>query len=324
MKKRFFCAVLCLVLVFGACAKNVPSTNVSSGISEAESSAIAIVDSSRHTYSTQTDSNLHKTTEKFEFDCISFNLLNPDSVTSVTDHRSWKNRLPYVIDFLANSNCNIICLQEMRFEYLIDILPKLKDKYSYVYPFEEAIGQDLGLAIFYDKSLFSAVETELFWLSDTSEVFSNTWGAYYPRKCISAVLEHIPSGNKIKVYNTHFDHVSQYSREKSAALVAERALESGLPAVIAGDFNCTYENLAYKTIISSGFNTCQNASDSDFGTTCHAFGSVGDNESDSIDHIFIRKNNMKATKFEICRDRGEGGIFLSDHYPVRATVEVTF
>lgn len=315
MKRRFLCAVLCIILIFGGCAKNVPSS--------AERSTFAADGSSNHTSSTHADSALHKPTEKPEFDCISFNLLNPDS-TKYTDHRSWKGRCPDVINLLANSDCDIICLQEARFEYLIDILPKLQDKYSYIYPFEQTSGQELGLVIFYDKSLFSEVETDLFWLSDTPEVFSNNWDAYYPRKCISAVLEHISSGNRLKIYNTHFDHVSQYAREKSAELIAQRAAASGLPTIIAGDFNCTFENLAYKTIINGGFDTCQNAPDSDFGTTCHGFGSVGDMQNDSIDHIFISKKNMKAAKFEIVRTRGEGGIYLSDHYPVKATIEIVF
>ncbi|MDP7052224.1 MAG: endonuclease/exonuclease/phosphatase family protein, partial [Verrucomicrobiota bacterium] len=56
-------------------------------------------------------------------------------------------------------------------------------------------------------------------------------------------------------WNTHFDHRSQPSREKSAQLIVSRvdALKTKLPVILVGDFNAVAKaNRAYDTLTGQG------------------------------------------------------------------------
>ncbi len=170
--------------------------------------------------------------------------------------RDWSQRMPGVVKFLKDGEFSIIGLQEAKHNQLEDVqkgLPSFK---------RVGVGRADGKKggeyspLFYDPAVWTADEKEqgTFWLSDTPEVpGSMTWGNRVTRIC-SWVRLTGKNGKSIYVYNTHWDHQSQPSREKAAVLILDKIKKrthGNDPVILMGDFNATTENLAIKTLLNS-------------------------------------------------------------------------
>ena len=94
-------------------------------------------------------------------------------------------------------------------------------------------------AILYAKDRFGVEASGTFWLSSTPEVVSNDWGNANIRICTWGRLVETASRQGFYLFNTHLDHVSQSSREKSVRLIARRIHSRAHtdPFILTGDFN---------------------------------------------------------------------------------------
>jgi endonuclease/exonuclease/phosphatase family metal-dependent hydrolase len=92
-----------------------------------------------------------------------------------------------------------------------------------------------------------------FWLSDTPwKPGSRTWGNEIPRVAAWLRLIDRSTHRGFYVFNTHWDHRHQGSRERAAVLMAQRIdarKHPHEPVALMGDFNAVEENpaLAYLT-----------------------------------------------------------------------------
>src|SRR5690606_37233917 len=94
--------------------------------------------------------------------------------------------------------------------------------------------------VFYRPIRFEPLEFDHFWLSDTPEVIgSRSWGNQIPRMVTWVRFLDRLTDREFYFVNTHFDHQSQPSRERSAALLLERvaSFDASLPVIVTGDFN---------------------------------------------------------------------------------------
>lgn len=228
--------------------------------------------------------------------------------------RDWSKRTPGVVKFLKEGGFSIIGLQEAKHNQVEDIQKGLPD-------FKQlGVGRSDGKKggeyspLFYDPTIWTADAKELgtFWLSDTPEVpGSMTWGNRVTRICSWARLTG-KDGKAIYVYNTHWDHQSQPSREKAAELIVKRIKErkhGEEPVILMGDFNATTENAAIKTILGSGLLIDHGGIDQKLTFN---FWKTGFKPGLRIDHIFTSPSIKKA-KFEVLMD---GDPVNSDHNPV--------
>lgn len=222
--------------------------------------------------------------------------------------------MPGVVKFLNEGGFSIIGLQEVKHNQLEDVqkgLPSFK---------RIGVGRDDGKKsgeyspLFYDPAIWTADENEqgTFWLSDTPKVpGSKTWGNGVTRICSWARLTG-KNGKSIYVYNTHWDHQSQPSREKAALLVLERikARTSGDdPVILMGDFNATTENPAIKTLLNSALLVDHGGEEQ---MVTFNFWKAELKEGLRIDHIFTSPS-FKNGRFEVLAD---GDPVNSDHHPV--------
>lgn len=108
------------------------------------------------------------------------------------------------------------------------------------------VGRDDGAekgefsALFYRTDRFELLDSGTFWLSPTPERVSKGWDAALPRVCTWALLLDKSNGRRLRVYNTHFDHIGQEARLQSAALIRDHIrahAADGGPVVLMGDFN---------------------------------------------------------------------------------------
>jgi endonuclease/exonuclease/phosphatase family metal-dependent hydrolase len=122
---------------------------------------------------------------------------------------------------------------------------------------EIGVGRDDGKTkgeysgILYRKDRLEVTDSGTFWLSDTPEVVGSTsWGNTITRICTWGRFVQKGSGKSFYVFNTHLDHRSQPSREKSVVLIAQRIRdrEHADPVVLTGDFNAGEANPAIRYV----------------------------------------------------------------------------
>lgn len=286
MKTKILACVLCLSVLFAliGCGKS-EQTDVSSSIAKPD----------------------------FSIKAMSFNIHG----------ETWAEHKDNVINFLNNSGCDIIGLQEVKSDCYNDLLNGLKE--DYVITFHHTGGGTVGGSIIYNKNVFSLEDKDTFWLSETPDYPTIAWDAYYRRISATVKLTHKATEKSIGVFNVHFDHASQLAQENSATLCVKRADELEYPVIMLGDFNATIDSQCGINMTSGNYVSCQIEDGSDLKGTYNGFGEHDDTpERSAIDHIFIDKNYMKTAKFEIIRDKAPDGSFLSDHNPIRATIDLFF
>lgn len=162
--------------------------------------------------------------------------------------RSWEARKELVVETVRKMNPDVWGVQEAM-DHQMEFLKKNLPGYQVI-----GVGRDDGKkkgeysAIFLRKKRFKQDEKEggTFWLSETPEKAGTTsWGNEVIRICTWSRLVDQKSGKGVYVFNTHWDHRSQPSREQSARLLGKRiaARKNGNePVVLLGDFNATETN----------------------------------------------------------------------------------
>jgi len=258
-----------------------------------------------------------------ELKLMSFNVRyeNPGDPGS----RAWRQRVIGAVRMIREEAPDVIGVQEALHGQAADLWASLPD-----YEFFGA-GRDDGArkgeysGIFYRRDRFEldVLDCGTFWLSDTPEIpGSKTWGNEIPRVAAWMRLVDRSSQRGFYVFNTHWDHRHQGSREKAARLIASRIAgrqKTGEPVVLLGDFNATAGNPGMQYLTGTGaglvdvFATLHPREAR--RTTLHFWKGSRDG-SLKVDHILV----SPAAKLldAAIRDRDEP--MVSDHFPVTARV----
>lgn len=181
-----------------------------------------------------------------ELDLMSLNIRyeNPGDVGS----HAWKVRSISAIRMILRRDPDVIGIQEALHGQAADLRASLPD-YGFV-----GRGRDDGkkageyAGILYNRIRFQADPDDqgMFWLSDAPErPGSKTWGNEIPRIAAWVRLKDLATGRSFYVFNTHWDHRNQPSRERSAVLIASRIdgrKHPDEPVALIGDFNSIESN----------------------------------------------------------------------------------
>jgi endonuclease/exonuclease/phosphatase family metal-dependent hydrolase len=243
--------------------------------------------------------------------------------TAQDGHNAWEHRRDALLATLAAEQPDILGLQEaLRFQL---------DEIGAAFPgyLELGVGRDDGVtageyaALLVRRDRYTVDASGTFWLSHTPEVpGSRSWGNRIPRVCTWARLTDRRTGRRIAVFNTHLDHESQPSRERSTALIVERIelVATGLPVLVMGDFNAGEDNPALGPLRAAGFVDTYRAVDAD-PTGDGTFGAFrGDSTGAKIDYILAR-GGWTVRAADILRRRS-GDRDPSDHFPVTARLRL--
>jgi len=240
---------------------------------------------------------------------------------------AWPRRRDLVFRVIREFRPHVLGLQEALRSQLDDLgaaLPAYR---------EVGVGRDDGkhqgeyAAILYDSARFQLERDGTFWLSDRPEApGSMTWGNRIPRICTWAVLRERGSGRTLHVYNVHWDHESQASRERSARLLLDRIAArepAGTPVIVTGDFNAGEANAAFRALVGDPATPLRDTFRDlhpDAGTvgTFNAF--RGESDGEKIDAILV-SHGWRVVHAAIVRDN-DGGRYPSDHFPVTATLRL--
>lgn len=231
----------------------------------------------------------------------------------------WEKRKEYLTQQIDFYTPDVFGIQEGLHSQLAFINESLSS-YAYI-----GVGRDDGkkigeyCAIFFNTKKLEVIDEDTFWLSPTPEKVSKGWDAALERICTYAKFKDKVSGNIFFVFNTHFDHIGEVAREKSAELIVKKVNEinkDSLPVVIMGDFNLNEKSKAI-TYLSSVFN------DSRIASNAKPFGPHGtftgfefhEPVKDRIDYIFCSKDNISVKKYGVLTDSKDSK-YPSDHFPV--------
>lgn len=246
--------------------------------------------------------------------------------TAEDGDNAWPLRRSLLADVVEEFGPDIMGVQEGLAFQLQELAERLPDR-GWV-----GVGRDDGVArgefsaIFYRNDRLDLLEDGTFWLSDTPEVPGSTsWGNTLPRICTWARFLDRQVGRTIMVFNLHWDHQSQPSREKAAQLLIERVRGRAHPedqVIVTGDFNAGEENPAFRSLVDSTDPSLRDSfrvlhPESDAVGTFHAF--QGGEGGDKIDAVLVGPD-WQVVQAAIVRIE-RGGRYPSDHYPVTAVLK---
>lgn len=246
---------------------------------------------------------------------MSFNL----RYASDTPPHSWAERRPVVAELLRREQPTVLGTQEGVYPQLKDIHQDLPDRYDWIGVGRAGGSRDEFVAMFYDTRRVEPVEFDHFWLSDTPEVIgSKSWGNDVVRMVTWVRFADLHTGKEFVAVNTHFDHWSENSRQRSAALVRDR-LAPGLPVVLTGDFNSLAEgSVSYDTLVAELTDTWSAAAErrTPLYATFHGYYPLVPNGI-RIDWILVRGATVRAVGINTFERDGQ---YPSDHLPVQALI----
>ena len=233
--------------------------------------------------------------------------------------KAWFYRANLVIDDIENEKPGIIGFQEStkwHYKYLVDTLKG----YDSVIEYRDEAFNSEGCPIFYNTSLYELVDKGSFWLSETPEVMSKSWGAQYNRVCSYVILTDKASGENFVVFNTHLSHVSDEARINGIKVVLDKIAEFGsLPSVIMGDFNALEGSVTYNSVTENFLDAkkvAEKTSDS------HTYQNWGNPEKfQRIDYFMVSKTGFKINSYDVL-SAVHDGVYSSDHCPIVLEVEI--
>ena len=254
---------------------------------------------------------------------VTFNVRCPWNTDGIN---SFMHRMGVIYDKINMEKPDVVALQECS-PKIMELMEKLFPEYDFFgqYRSENYWGEGLFVAV--RKENFRVVASESFWISPTPYVPGSRFPiqSECPRICNVVQIRKKESGEMMRLFNIHLDHISDEARIEGMKCVLGKMEEYNarlpLPTVILGDYNagpdCStikYCNEYEKTPL---FDVTK-----DIPLTYHGFGGLLIPEWEKIDYIYVtgelEKSHISTEIWDTCKN----GIYLSDHYPVCAEFEI--
>ena len=263
---------------------------------------------------------------------VSFNLKRDFPL--LKKHR-WQQRREIAAELIRRSQAAVIGVQELMPEMRRDIEELLAEDYA-IAGFGRYYGvkkqDDEHTDIFVNRKIADLCYCKTFWLSRQPEQYgSRGLLAVYPRICTVAEIRLKESRRKIRVFNTHFDHISGFARNLAARIILQYMDELNhrekMPMILMGDLNASYESRAVKILRENRHSYPFRLTDvyeKFAGTypvnTYHRFAGKQKPGKSPIDYIFV------SEEFEVLSSRistfSLDGEYPSDHFPILADIRL--
>ncbi|CAL6013782.1 endonuclease/exonuclease/phosphatase_family protein [Hexamita inflata] len=274
--------------------------------------------------------------KKRQVKCMSFNLLNGQRHTDPS--YNWENREKAVIQVIRTHDPDILGTQEAyhwQLDYIRWNLPQYKQYGSSRngYYNEKA---DEFCAVLYKKDKFRVVQGETFFLSETPELVSKSWGSVFNRIATAVKFEILASGKQFWFFSTQLDFSSDEAvRCNQTQVLLERMQKlnaEGLPVVLSGDFHSPSFGPAHQKLTQEGHlrDAASKAREVGKMTESSVRGSDMQARKNRLyeglfgkkthqDWIFTDKDTEVLT-FAVCTDKYDG-VYPALHYPIVSDLE---
>jgi endonuclease/exonuclease/phosphatase family metal-dependent hydrolase len=240
--------------------------------------------------------------------------------TAQDGDNEWPNRRDAACAMIRDQHPAVFGVQEaldFQLEYFKENCPG----YEYVgVGREDGISEGEHMAVFYDTERIELLDWGTYWLSDTPDIPSMGWDAACRRTATWTLLKDKTAKRKFYFVNTHLDHVGKEARRRGLLLIVERIKAmnpEAYPMVLTGDMNVYPDDPCLKELRELMEDARETAPVTDNDQTWHDWGKVSGNPP--IDYVFY-SGFRDCNKFEVIRQSYEGVPYVSDHYPVKATL----
>ncbi len=233
---------------------------------------------------------------------------------------SWSYRAPATAQMILDQKPDIFGLQEAVEAQLEFINEYCRNYKGFGVGRED--GKDKGehMSIYYNKKTIKMLKWGTFWLSETPEEPSKGWDADCMRSATWALLKDKASGKKFYYVNTHLDHIGWEARKNGLKLIVDRIDSINpehYPMILTGDFNMTIDRPEFDDLKKIMKNTRESAVKTDHSYTYNGWGDKS--EFKIIDYIWY-KGFSSCTEYQTITKEYYGRKYISDHYPVKATL----
>lgn len=217
---------------------------------------------------------------------------------------NWIHRRDAIVEMIANTKPDIICMQEVM-PHMAKFLKAKLSKYYDCTGLECFTNGELtksfcflgeGLLTFYRKDRFKLCSKEVIKLFDGRKINLRRAFVIYLRDNFSERFR--------AIVNTHFCHKSEDARFESFEKLLDWHNEKGIfyRTVMCGDFNSQIAHPSFRLVFNKNQITDQ-------GTINYFSGA----SKETIDFIF---SNVPFYESKVIREEYDGVKFLSDHWPV--------
>jgi endonuclease/exonuclease/phosphatase family metal-dependent hydrolase len=237
----------------------------------------------------------------------------------------WDNRKHMVYNVMKNYDCDIIGTQEVKDNMLKDLENNMDSHIIIGRQRCKKISSERNNILVSKKHIIH--EEKTFWLSENTEkTGSKKWYSAFPRICTTAIVE--INNTKIRICNTHLDHVFPKAREfqliKLMEVIEKEEKEEILPMILMGDFNATPDSKLIMDFIQGKFSNKKMTAVQEVNKELYSqvtrdnFKRTG--KGLHIDYIFVSEEieviNAEIINYNI------NGKYPSDHYPLIAEVKI--
>jgi len=238
---------------------------------------------------------------------------------------SFMHRAGFIYEKISAEMPDIIAFQECT-PKIMELMEKMLPEYAFYGQYRSVNYWGEGLFVAVKKANWAVVAMENFWLSPTPYVAGSRFPGQSdcPRICNTVQVRRRESGEMMRIFNIHLDHVSEEARINGIKCVLGKMEEYSarlpLPTVLLGDFNAEPSS---ETVKCCGSNATPSVFDvtGDIVATNHDFGRRLPLSPSKIDYIFVTEELFEACSGASVWDECHEGIYLSDHYPVCAEFE---
>ena len=232
----------------------------------------------------------------------------------------WKNRREAAAAMIMDRHPAVFGVQEA-LDFQLTYFEENCPGYKYV-----GVGREDGdhdgehMAVFYDTERLELRDWGTYWLSDTPDVPSYGWDAACKRTATWTLMKDKATGRLFFFVNTHLDHVGAEARKNGLLLLVEKigAMNpEGYPMVLTGDMNVYPEDPCLVALRELMEDARETAPVTDNGVTWHDWGK--EVSGPPIDYVFY-SGFAGCSRFRTVRKSYKGVDYVSDHYPVTATL----
>jgi len=175
-------------------------------------------------------------------------------------------------------------------------------------------------AIFYRTDKLSLIESDTFWLSETPNVVSKSWGSNYLRICTWAELKLVETGEKYVHINTHMDF-GEIAPIMQTRMVLDKINSFDIPVICTGDFNYNEDSAGYKLLTGGKMGDSKYlAQDTMNIGTYHGYGELDVAHEKPIDFCFVSKEDFRVNNYRVLDEKVDDKLY-SDHHAVYVQLE---
>ena len=264
-----------------------------------------------------------------ELKVMTFNLRVEASIDGINHLDNRKGR---ILETVNNEKPDLIGFQEAADDTRAWLRDNLAD-YVVLGCGREADLKGESTPIAFRKDRFEAISYENFALSSTPHLmgtrFVGVGQSDNSRMATSVVLKHEGADMPILFVNTHTDHHAPLTRQLSFSQLIRYLSDKALPCILTGDLNTLPDSPEVKILTENKSFPLTDAT-AEIKSTFHAFGRLATNEyyknkfgdrDIKLDYVFTNMKTCVSKSYAV-EDSGEDGIYISDHRPVVAFVEI--